>query len=730
MMETELLYHSIDAGHLRNIGEQSVSNHVQAILELVKNAYDADTEHCTVMFHGTRYFDHPLKIEKITIEDDGIGMTYEDIKSKWLRVGTDYKKRNTASPLYGRRVSGQKGMGHYSAQRLGEKVRVISSPLMYQTRPKSSSHHDKTLVLSMDWLKYEPGKEFNEIGNKLEIIPRENQNKHGIKLEITELKDEWTYKDIEKVRLNLGSLMLPPELRTGKREEFTPELKTEGFELENKKVESNLMKYAPWTISALLRGDVANFTISKIGKGDKRIELKRGRIPMGETKCGDVDFMLYYYYGRVQQWAPGVMKPRILGDLLKENCGIKIYMDGVRIMPYGERGNDWVELEKRKVRRYGGRVRNETVVGFIKLSHKNNQNIIETTSRQALVENDAFNTLKEKFVIDIIQELESCRKEHEEQKKEEKKKLHPTEIAQNEIQQLTGYMEGWNISKEQKQIANSRLSKLSKMVTKQRAEKEEKEDELTSNLELYRNLSTVGLQALAFNHEIMNPIGRTNQWLKVLKKRKDKLKKKEIDKIVNDCIDNVRVIMDWAQYIREFATLISGSDALKKKREPLDIRQCIERLQNGFSDILSSFDIDFRKSITGTLPKYYFNRASLESIFINLMTNSIKSLKRVDRKRTIKVEISKTATALKIRYTDNGFGIKDDNYNRIFRPFFTTYNKETDKGTGMGLTIVKEIVEEDYGGTISLDSSAYEEAEPGDGHATFLITLPLEIISA
>jgi len=174
LLETELLYHSIDAGHLRNVGEESVSNHVQAILELVKNAYDADAEHCVITFHGTRYFDHPLKIEKITVEDDGIGMTYEDFKSKWLRLGTPYKKRNTESTLLRRRVSGEKGMGHYSAQTLGEKVIVQSNPFMYRGRPESK-HGDKTLILSMNWLEYEPGKEFNEIGNRLQVLKHENK---------------------------------------------------------------------------------------------------------------------------------------------------------------------------------------------------------------------------------------------------------------------------------------------------------------------------------------------------------------------------------------------------------------------------------------------------------------------------------------------------------------------------------------------------------------------------
>jgi len=725
-MESEILYHSVDAAHLRNIGEQSISNHVQAILELVKNAYDADAEHCTVTFHGTRFFNSPLKIEKITLEDNGFGMTYDDLKFKWLRVGTDYKKRNTASPLYGRRVSGEKGMGHYSAQRLGEKVRVVSNSQMYKGRTRSA-HEGKTLVLSMDWLKYEPGKDFNKIGNALEIQGKEDKNRHGIKLEITELKDKWTYRDIEKVRMNLGNLMLPPELRVAKREQFIPELKTDGFELENSEVESSLLKFAPWKIESRLKDSMAHYIISKRGKkGNERIVLKRGKIPMGEAKCGDADLILYYYHGRYQEWAKGVMKPRILGDLLRQNCGIKIYMDGVRIMPYGERGNDWVELEKRKVRRYGGKVRNETVVGFIKLSHINNMNIKETTSRQALVENDAFMTLKNGFVLDTISELETLRQEYEEEQKEIKKKVHPTESAHSEIDHLTDYMEGWEISEGQKKLVTTKLSKISKFVTDQRTENERIEEELTSNLELYRNLSTVGLQALAFNHELMDPLSRTNQWLKVMKKRKDSLTLKQKNVMLDDCLNNIQAIMHWAQYIREFATLLSGSEGLKKKREPLDIKQCLNQLQKGFSDVFTTFNIDFRKSITGELPKFYFNRASLESIFINLITNSIRSLRRVDRKRVIKIEISKTSSYLKIRFTDNGLGIKDENYNRIFRPFFTTYTKTTDTGTGMGLTIVKEIVEDDYRGTIKLDSSAYENDEPKSGHATFLITIPLE----
>ena len=151
MSETMDLHHSIDAKHAQNIGEQSVSDRVQAVIEIVKNSYDADALNCTVRFFARSGGSGTLvHIDKIVISDDGIGMTKDDIKNKWMRLATDSKIKDNKSPKFGRTVSGQKGMGHFATQKLGSKIVIISNPELYNGR-KSSDDYDKTLMLSTDW---------------------------------------------------------------------------------------------------------------------------------------------------------------------------------------------------------------------------------------------------------------------------------------------------------------------------------------------------------------------------------------------------------------------------------------------------------------------------------------------------------------------------------------------------------------------------------------------------
>lgn len=121
------------------------------------------------------------------------------------------------------------------------------------------------------------------------------------------------------------------------------------------------------------------------------------------------------------------------------------------------------------------------------------------------------------------------------------------------------------------------------------------------------------------------------------------------------------------------------------------------------------------------------NLASFESIILNLISNSIRALLKVSRtQKRLKVSIEKTSNNLKIRVFDNGFGIDEENYQRVFDPFWTTYKGEHEYGTGMGLTIVKEIVEEGYDGTVEIEKSTFEKNDQGNGETTVLLTIPLE----
>ena len=172
MTENVEYSHDVDAKHASNLGEESVSNKVQAVKELVKNAYDADAENVWIELEGHDAQDKDVReITKITVRDDGYAMTDEDFKEKFFRIGNKSKAEKRISPIYGRRVVGEKGMGHYAAKRLGNVVKITSNPLEYEGREASQSM-DKTITVTLDWREFKNGLEFQGIKSKGEKIGR------------------------------------------------------------------------------------------------------------------------------------------------------------------------------------------------------------------------------------------------------------------------------------------------------------------------------------------------------------------------------------------------------------------------------------------------------------------------------------------------------------------------------------------------------------------------------
>nr|MCS5622145.1 ATP-binding protein [Nitrospinaceae bacterium] len=303
MTETTELHHSIDAKHVQNIGEQSVSDRVQAIIEIVKNSYDADALNCTVKFFARSGGSGTLvNIERIEISDDGTGMTLDDIKNKWMRLATDSKVKEFTSKKFGRRVSGQKGMGHFATQKLGSKVTIISNP--------EFNDADKTFILYTDWSKYISGLSFADIPNKLVTGPRNSEDAkkqhtygNGVTIEITGLKEDWTKDDVEKVQRHLGALQIPKFLRSTEENVFRAQVESVNFDVENLP-DTDITDYAPWTIEARLRGNKINYKISELDYSTKKKILakpvnnldSRGTIDV-KSQCGDADIHLYFYPG-------------------------------------------------------------------------------------------------------------------------------------------------------------------------------------------------------------------------------------------------------------------------------------------------------------------------------------------------------------------------------------------------------------------------------------------------
>lgn len=728
-MPSELLYHTVDASHIRNLGEDSISDKIQAILELSKNAYDADASLCTVTFHGEGKGTN-FKITSITIEDTGIGMTKNDLKRKFLNVGTSNKLEKTLSPKLKRRVSGEKGMGHYSIQRLGEKATITTTPENYEGREFDKEQDSHTFVLDLNWKEYKPGKEFNKIGNNLDI--QKPLETFGTKIHIEKLNDNWTFKndgnDLEILSKSLRSLVIPVELKESKKDEFDIKIKADGFQADNiDEIESNLLQYAPYKMIAHLRKKEIHFQVFTPNEKHTEHILIHDETMDSPAICGDADFMVYWFPGLLTEWAGGVIGRRNLKEQLDEKHGIKIFNDKIRIMPYGEKNDDWVKLNTRKAGpNSGGRVRNDHLIGFVTLTREGNKEIIETTTRQALKENVAFESLKKDFIELSIAEMEEVRRKI---MKDQEKKIKAGHIVETEINKIKKNISTLNIPKYEKNGIIKTLNNITKTSKLQTKQSQELEETLTSNIEMYRNLSTVGIQTLAFNHEIINPTRLVNGSIKNMINKYEQYDKQSRIQKLKLCLEHTETALDWANHIKEFSSLLSGPDLTVKKRHRFNMKPALEKILKEFNPIFKAVRINPDEVVFyGNPPTLNMNKASFESIIINLISNSIRALKKVRRERKIKIEVSRDESNIIIKFEDNGIGIKHDIRNKIFRELFTTYKSKQDRGTGMGLTIIKEIIEEDYGGSISLKKTIDERVDRGNGMTLFEIKLPIKEI--
>src|SRR5579862_3635919 len=86
---------------LQELGERLVSKPEVALVELIKNSFDADSASCAVSYNNSN--------QTISVSDDGSGMTEDDFKSKWMRIASSSKSSKPVSLSYGRKVTGEKG---------------------------------------------------------------------------------------------------------------------------------------------------------------------------------------------------------------------------------------------------------------------------------------------------------------------------------------------------------------------------------------------------------------------------------------------------------------------------------------------------------------------------------------------------------------------------------------------------------------------------------------------
>lgn len=722
--ETQLKFR-FDSRLVTLLGEQSVSNSIAAVFELVKNGYDGDASRVEVIFHIDKEQSQKTKVTQIEVKDDGIGMTYEDIENKWMVVGTDIKEREILSPILGRRVVGEKGIGRFATQRLGSKLTLISHPKIYSKR--LTNYPGKKVTVEIDWEEYQPGVMCDTIGNQVYFDEKDEPPQSGLTLIIKDLKDNWDENMIRDLNERLGQLVLPDELKKLEKESFDAVVIAPSISSESLKIEPVFLQKAPWAIKAHLKDDKINYQILKGGDIIKDTRTSYDPIPCNEEfdrslECGEATFRLYFYpRGKDKErtlWKEYYKKAlgrSKIDDILDKFAGVKIYNNNIQIQPYGNQGNDWLGLSKKWVKYASSSFRGETVIGFIHLSRERNPGIKETTTREGLIENTSFKDLRDKFAWRVIGELRSYINENTPRPEPKK----PITKIRSKLEQLQDIIEDYSdqIPEDVSRSAKNLTDSINRQTNAMQKEFEEQLEEHIDEERLYQHLASIGITTISFTHEIMAPMSTINIKVNNL-----------IDDIFDKKIDNdlllksLRTInhhsdslLHWAQYIRSFGSILAT---------PANSRKELINLQVYLNDIFSSFKqvINERKIEVSTyIPEYlhiYIDRADLDSIIQNLFTNAVKSLKSAKtNKKKIKVSVIQNNSQFTLVFNDTGIGIPPTDRERIFEPLYTTYHSKTElKGTGMGLPIIRELLEK-YNGTIEVDQNVTKGA-------SFIIKIP------
>lgn len=398
--ETQTFYFSTAARITKLLGSESVANPIIALLELIKNAYDADATELKIIFENLR-----LGTGRIRVIDNGIGMDANDIQRKWMRAATDDKEREPISKK-GRRKIGEKGIGRFATQRLAKKLTLISKP------------EDKTdgCCLVVNWADFEkPNADFEKVENKCYPF-KKKKSEHGLEIHLDDLNEKWDSEYIKKFRQDVA-LIIPPSSQSP---DFKVKVISDEFKEVSGEIKSRFLKDADFVFSGKLEKDGTVKYKLKTIDGKEYVD----KDTLKEFACGPLEFVLYFFYLGDTPYLIAPKHPRnyqIRRSLLEDFGGIKLYRDNFRVKPFGDKDNDWLSLDQERINSPGVYPGRSQMFGYVKITKDKNPHIVDITTREGIVSNPAFQDMV-KFIKGSLKFFSKKRAEIEGKTKGKSKK--------------------------------------------------------------------------------------------------------------------------------------------------------------------------------------------------------------------------------------------------------------------------------------------------------------------
>lgn len=735
---------SIDAKTLIHLGRDSIKDHTTALIELVKNSYDADALNVQVNVFCRNGND------LIRVADNGFGMTRFQLLNSWLRIGFSSKRESKLSEL-GRRKTGEKGIGRISTDRLGAVLEL-----------NTKTTEDGIIGLRVNWNDFDvEGKDVFDIDielfnpNSINIPKRKGEeSSSGTEIKITNLRQDWTTRNMENLYYELSALMPPFNEVT----DFELSLDNDVTNIFTGKVNSDYFKAAEIELTAIYAGTGSQIIYNIKDKyNDKETtefinwQNLLDRLPgrdvdsdiTEDLTLGPVTIKLLFFLRQAASISGTSLRLADLRSFLDNNAGIKIYRDNFAVKPYGfpssQFGYDWLELGERKIRNPAGIGRAEEymispnqLVGAVFITRDQNSKLIDSAAREGLVESAEFSELKA-LVMGSILMLESHRANLypiTQKDKKEKQVTSAHQEAEKIKAQLSLVFDDLTSMKEEIENKGEHakpktfLKPIAKTIVAVRSISEEVDSTISELLNWQRVLSglaTVGISSAVFGHETESSIslfkGSVNAAKLVLSEVPPDVQSaiEELDK----ALKHSKKVAAWGAYA------LTRVQREKRNRRNVQIIKTISTVVEELKPAFDASSIRIKVEGDNFYSKTY--PMDLESILVNLLTNAYTATLLKPGERRILISVEKEdindRQGFFFSVADSGPGIAKEFEQRVFEPLFSTktmgQNSSKSIGTGLGLTIVKSITEE-LKGEISFDR------DPVLKGARFKIWLPKE----
>jgi len=675
---------------LRRLGEELNPSIDQSILELVKNSYDADATTCTVSLSNISE-----EGGTIQISDNGDGMDNKGIIDGYLVLGKSQKSFDKRTRL-GRIPAGSKGLGRLAALRMGNKVLLESVPL---------SDPGNKFLLDIDWERFDNNSKMVE-DVTLEVEKRQvrSNEKGGTTVTIKALKHKVGARDVKKIARGLILLSNPFE---DDPTAFKPRLISEEFKDIESLVARRYFDDAEYHLSAsiekngMAKASVLDYKGNELFKaGHKELRKADKRNTPYVCPASTFDFWIFILNGTT--FATRANSIGEVKEWLDEFGGVHVYENGLRVNPYGNPGNDWLDLNLSRARNPEERPSTNTSIGVVRVKDSQGK-LVQKTDRSGFIDNDVFHDLKT-FCEDALEWLAKKRLEVAERKRRARRNEAATE-SQNSKEEVDKVIRTLKTNdKAQVQKAFDTYERAQQKVV----------NALRAEVQLYRTLSTVGITTATFSHESTgNSIKVLEQSINAIERRGKKHLGEKFASLLSDPISTVKgAIKSLAVLGKATLNLLANE---KRRITRVEVHPVITEILKTFEPFLLGRDITVAVEFAKGGPYLRYSEAAIESIITNLLNNSITAIEVAnpkERKIAIKTEIQEDI--LLISVNDNGTGINGISLKDIWLPGHTT----SPNGTGLGLTIVKDTIT-DIGGDVRAQKRGYL------GGAEFIVELPI-----